>query len=337
MTIKKCVEFVGIDYIDNFCKTNGYKKYIVAHKICIILDSILKYSNIQYFYSIMENGELDGMLKAMFANSYERDMIGLFKLIYKDKYKPCYDVYNKNKTKAMRDFVTDNKLYMMSDLASFIARDGEEIGKQKYESKIQKHKENSNTSLKYYTSRGYTLEEAKIALSERQSTFSLAKCIEKHGEVEGKKVWQARQDKWLATLDAKSDEEKAEINKKKSHYINMLQYTNNSDGMLYILQLNQNLLKIGITGKSLEHRYKSKLKKVKVLATIHSTFDKVSLLEYEIKIKYFDNIAYKKDVSIDKVFGNTELLENISHSELIESIENFAKERNFEIIVQLST
>ena len=75
--------------------------------------------------------------------------------------------------------------------------------------------EKENTHVEYYLARGLTLEEAKLALSERQATFSLEKCIEKHGVEKGTEIWQERQDRWLATLNAKSDEEKQEINRKK--------------------------------------------------------------------------------------------------------------------------
>lgn len=75
--------------------------------------------------------------------------------------------------------------------------------------------DNNPTSIEYYIKRGMAEDEAKEALSNRQRTFTLEKCIAEHGEEEGRKVWQARQDKWMASLDAKSDEEKAEINKKK--------------------------------------------------------------------------------------------------------------------------
>lgn len=74
---------------------------------------------------------------------------------------------------------------------------------------------NDTTTIGYYVKQGYTEEEAKVKLSERQSTFNLEKCIEKYGEVEGRKRWQDRQDKWQNTLNAKSDEEKAIINRKK--------------------------------------------------------------------------------------------------------------------------
>lgn len=67
------------------------------------------------------------------------------------------------------------------------------------------------TTLEYYTSRGYSLEEAEILRSERQTTFSLEICIEKYGEEAGRKRWEERQEKWLATLDALPEEEKKRI------------------------------------------------------------------------------------------------------------------------------
>ena len=68
-----------------------------------------------------------------------------------------------------------------------------------YEQVASSRKQNNNdtTSLEYYTKRGLSEEEAKTALSKRQSTFSLEKCITKHGVAEGKRVWVERQEKWL--------------------------------------------------------------------------------------------------------------------------------------------
>lgn len=72
------------------------------------------------------------------------------------------------------------------------------------------------TSKDYWVKRGYTLEEAESTVSEKQSTFSLRKCIEKYGEEKGIEVWKSRQEKWIKTLDSKSDEEKKEILRKKT-------------------------------------------------------------------------------------------------------------------------
>jgi hypothetical protein len=70
----------------------------------------------------------------------------------------------------------------------------------------------------YWINKGHTEEEAKVIVSKKQSTFSKEKCIEKYGEEEGLRVWSARQEKWLATLDSKTDEEKLAILRKKIFY-----------------------------------------------------------------------------------------------------------------------
>ena len=51
-------------------------------------------------------------------------------------------------------------------------------------------------SEEYWINKGYSKEEAKKIVSEKQSTFSLEKCVEKYGEEEGRRKWVERQDKW---------------------------------------------------------------------------------------------------------------------------------------------
>jgi very-short-patch-repair endonuclease len=65
-------------------------------------------------------------------------------------------------------------------------------------SKFAKMNKQQSTTLKYWLEKtDGDLEEAKRLLKERQSTFSLEKCIEKYGEIKGTKRWQKRQEKWL--------------------------------------------------------------------------------------------------------------------------------------------
>ena len=86
----------------------------------------------------------------------------------------------------------------------------------KYRENPEKYKIKSNNTLEYYLEKGMSEEEAKIALKERQSTFSLKKCIEKYGEEEGTRRFKERQEKWLHTLNSKSDEEKHILNMSKN-------------------------------------------------------------------------------------------------------------------------
>lgn len=85
----------------------------------------------------------------------------------------------------------------------------------KREQTVKDNPQNQSTRIEYWLKRGLNEAEAKAALSDRQTTFSLDKCVLKYGDEEGLRVWKARQQKWLQTLDNKSDEEKLEINLKK--------------------------------------------------------------------------------------------------------------------------
>jgi len=53
------------------------------------------------------------------------------------------------------------------------------------------------TQIKYWIKKGHTNEEAKEKVSQRQSTFSLKICIDKHGEEKGREIWLNRQTKWM--------------------------------------------------------------------------------------------------------------------------------------------
>jgi len=68
-----------------------------------------------------------------------------------------------------------------------------------------------NTTIEYYLRRGFSLEESNKMLKNRQITFSLDKCISKHGEIDGFEIWKKRQQKWLNTLDSFPDEKKRDI------------------------------------------------------------------------------------------------------------------------------
>lgn len=55
-------------------------------------------------------------------------------------------------------------------------------------------------AISYWLEKGYNKDEAKKIIADSQKTFSLEKCIEKYGEIEGTKIWEERQKKWQKTL-----------------------------------------------------------------------------------------------------------------------------------------
>lgn len=56
--------------------------------------------------------------------------------------------------------------------------------------------EKLSTKIEYYLAQGMSEDEAREALSKRQTTFSLEICIEKYGLIQGVKRWKERQRKW---------------------------------------------------------------------------------------------------------------------------------------------
>ncbi len=74
-----------------------------------------------------------------------------------------------------------------------------------------------NTRSNFYEVRhNMSAEEAKDAVRERQTTFSLAKCIAKFGEEIGTQVWETRQINWRAALDSLPDDVKRDIERRKA-------------------------------------------------------------------------------------------------------------------------
>ena len=62
---------------------------------------------------------------------------------------------------------------------------------------LQCDRDDKNTNqVKYWINKGYSEEDAKKMVSERQKTFSLEKCIEKYGEEKGLEIFKNRQLKW---------------------------------------------------------------------------------------------------------------------------------------------
>jgi len=62
------------------------------------------------------------------------------------------------------------------------------------------HKGIGSNKIEYWLNKGYSKSEAKEKLKERQTTFTLEKCIKKYGETEGTKIFNDRQNKWKKSL-----------------------------------------------------------------------------------------------------------------------------------------
>lgn len=146
---------------------------------------------------------------------------------YKEQYQADNsDIFHSSYTKVKSDRMSGDKNpgYQHNGTMSSFSKENkkyEDLTDLEKEEAIQKQitkanktkKANSSytTTLEYYTSRGFMLDEAIALRSKRQTTFSLEICTEKHGEEKGIEVWKTRQEKWLATLDSLPEEEKDRI------------------------------------------------------------------------------------------------------------------------------
>lgn len=180
--------------------------------------------------------------------------------------------------------------------------------------------ESYTTTIEYWLKKtNGNLEEAKRLLSERQSTFSLDKCVDKLGKKEGFDRWKERQDKWLESYNDKSYDEMMEINRKKARLNSVLikDYSNDR-GMLYILEIADNFFKIGITTKDLNERYHGE--SFKVIKTLPSTISHCFYIEQLLKEKF----SHYQITSEDKVrsFGWTETFKMDSINTLVEYAES---------------
>lgn len=90
-------------------------------------------------------------------------------------------------------------------LESAIFNHGEVEGKRIWEEKLNKNiesnKKSSKRRIEYWTNQGFTECEAKIKVSEHQTTFSLDKCVKKYGEEHGLKIFNDRQKTWLKNFN----------------------------------------------------------------------------------------------------------------------------------------
>lgn len=69
--------------------------------------------------------------------------------------------------------------------------------------------------INYWINKGFSQQESKNKVHQRQITFSLQKCISKYGQHQGTEIWKRRQDKWQNTLNNKSSQQIQRINKDK--------------------------------------------------------------------------------------------------------------------------
>jgi len=173
-------------------------------------------------------------------------------------------------------------------------------------SKVNHKTKSQTTRLSYWLNKGYDFEDAKIKLKERQTTFTLEKCISKYGEEIGKIKYQERQDKWQKTLNENND--KDELDKKRG--LNKEQFIEKHG----IEKYNKNIesIRYGNTKEALiekfgETFYIDRINKIKT-AKRNSGFNKYSKISMELFIeieKYLiEKCYYGKNEKVVQFYDN---------------------------------
>lgn len=167
------------------------------------------------------------------AKNFEKNLIdslNKFKLLTEDKKKELYDLMmigdhtiTKRKIRSLLskilyeglDFITifSYKTVMRygyceedaKKISSQYQSENSKKFRQKYNETPENYNQNLNTRIEFWLHHGYTLEEAKSQLQERQRTFTLEKCIKKHGVEEGTRIHKERQERWQKTLYENND------------------------------------------------------------------------------------------------------------------------------------
>ncbi len=185
---------------------------------------------------------------------------------------------------------------------------------------IEETPENQPTRIEYYLSRGLGEEEARKALSERQSTFSLEKCIQRHGEEEGHRVWKERQDKWQASLNNLPEDQKYQILRKKAKgaWDSVLSTYDGEEASVYLMATtDRQVFKVGISTKVNERKFdvsKEYGEQFDILEVAHFHKSKVFDIETKLCEKFFDYSLFKKNIGTDLASGHIEYFCDIDES-----------------------
>lgn len=117
-----------------------------------------------------------------------------------EKYKKMFsEMFSGEKNPNHRSKTTEIERKSRSPYSTEFIKWETEDQRNEFISKINEYRPNS-TKLDYWIQKGYSHEEAIQKRKERQTTFTLEKCIEKYGEIEGRKKWLLRQEKWQKNL-----------------------------------------------------------------------------------------------------------------------------------------
>lgn len=113
------------------------------------------------------------------------------------------------------------------EVVKFISENQKNNSKKLIIKKLESPEKYYNTNPKrveYWVEKGYSIQDAKIKISESQRTFSKDICIKKYGEIDGLRIFNERQTKWIKSLNNLENYDDIQKLKNSYDYINKTIY-----------------------------------------------------------------------------------------------------------------
>lgn len=325
--------------------SNLDKRATYCDKICRKLDYVnirtekIRLESIEYYKDKPISSYVECKVCGHCATDLSNHILKIHKITateYKQQFDvrvvKCEDECNRVRGDNNPAYQHGGKFSIFSD--NFIYNDGSNEFKEKqtiikqvaYDKSLGKS-ENRSNKIEYWTKHGFTDDAAMKKLSERQRTFTLEKCIERFGEDKGLDVWKKRQEKWLNTLNSKSDEERADINRRKVTdltFRSLWKGDIDKPGVFYIIKLINGMIKIGITTKpNVMSRYsKNRNEILEILFEEHMSIKRAFVIEQTLK-KIYTPVSIKKEQQMS-VFGYTETF-NIDYDIILHKYNEITK------------
>ena len=123
-----------------------------------------------------------------------------------EKYKKMFsEMFNGKNNPNSKSRTTDEQRKERSPFSKSFIKYKNENESVEFSKKVHENitLEQQSTRIEYYLNKGYNVDESQQILSERQRTFTLEKCIEKYGEIDGLEKWNERQRKWSEKIETK--------------------------------------------------------------------------------------------------------------------------------------
>ena len=143
---------------------------------------------------------------------------------------------------------------------------------------------------KYWIKKGLSEDESIKKVSELQNTFSLDKCIKKHGDIAGIKIWEERQKKWKDNVFNENTNISTGTSRMACEFINDLLLNMDFTGT-FLYGANEKYIMCGIKKKSFKYDF--------------TYIEKRKIIEINGDFWHFNPRFYSDESLINKVNGKT--------------------------------